>query len=282
MKSRVLYVLFVLYVPLILVSNAGAAKTEQRFPPPDVGPDYVFPESQQLPARVGWMVWVDTGVLVAALSAAAWIALRRRSRREMFWLSVFSVLYFGFYRKGCVCPIGAIQNITLALFDPTYVVPLFVIAFFALPLAFAIVFGRVFCSGVCPLGAVQDLVMIRPLKVPRGLDEGLGLLRYFYLGLAVLFAAMGTRFFICQYDPFVGFFRFNARFWIWVWSVALVLLSMFVGRPYCRYLCPYGALLGMLSRFSFRRVTITPDKCVVCGLCTDACPFGAIREKDEG
>jgi polyferredoxin len=58
---------------------------------------------------------------------------------------------------------------------------------------------------------------------------------------------------------------------------AVLVLSTFIGRPYCRFLCPYGVLLGWLSRLSWSGVTITPDECVVCRLCEDACPFGAIE-----
>ena len=72
---------------------------------------------------------------------------------------------------------------------------------------FTLFFGRTFCAAVCPLGAVQELVAVRPVKVPRWLDQALGLLAYVYLGAAVMFAATGTAFLICRYDPFVGFFR---------------------------------------------------------------------------
>ena len=55
-------------------------------------------------------------------------------------------------------------------------------------------------------------------------------------------------------------------------------LSTFIGRPYCRYLCPYGGLLSLLSRMSWRGVSVTPDKELDCGLCDEACPYGAIKD----
>lgn len=263
---------------LVLVASAWGV---ERFPPPDFGPGYSFPASSQTAPRAGWMAWLDMAVLLGALVMAALIAHRWRSRRMMLWLTVFSLLYFGFYRKGCVCPIGAIQNVSQAIFDPTHATPFVVLFFFTAPLAFALLVGRVFCGGVCPLGAMQDLALIREVRVPRRLEDGLGLLRHFYLGAAVLFAATGAGYLICRYDPFVSFFRFSGRFHIWVWSAAILGLSTFIGRPYCRFLCPYGAVLGLLSRFSWKRVTIAPDRCVVCSLCRDACPFGAIRPAEE-
>ncbi|MBN1866897.1 4Fe-4S binding protein [Candidatus Sumerlaeota bacterium] len=250
----------------------------ERFPPPDFAPDYVFPSSSQTAPRAAAWMWIDSLALIVALVLATAFALKWRSRKGLVWLSLASLAYFGFFRKGCVCPIGAIQNVSQSLVDPTFAIPLVVVFFFLLPLVFAALFGRVFCSAVCPFGALQELALVRPVRVPSWLDRGLRFLPYVYLGLAVLLAATGASYIICLYDPFVGFFRMSARFHIWVLSIAMLILAMFVGRPYCRYLCPYGVLLAWLSRFSLRRVTITPHECVGCGLCRDACPFGAIRE----
>jgi ferredoxin len=99
--------------------------------------------------------------------------------------------------------------------------------------------------------------------------------------LAVILAATGTAFLICRYDPFVGFFRLSGNANIMVFGGCLLLIGLFVGRPYCRYLCPYGAILRVLSRFSRWHVRIPPEACINCRLCEDACPYDAIRSPTE-
>ena len=146
----------VLWCALLLLA-AVAFGAERRFPPPDFETDYSFPQHVDPPARALAMGYLDVAVLVAALGLASYLALRRRSRDGMLALTIGSLLYFGFYRKGCVCPIGAIQNVALAAADASYALPWVVLAFFLLPLVFALFFGRTFCAGVCPLGAIQDL-----------------------------------------------------------------------------------------------------------------------------
>ena len=261
---------------LLTAFAAMASGAEQRFPPPEFEAGHQLPVTTTPAARASLYAWLDVGVLVAALALATWLVYRRRSRRGVLGVAIFSLLYFGFWREGCICTIGSIQNVALALADKAYAVPLTAAAFFLLPLLVAVFFGRTFCAAVCPHGALQELVLLRPIQLPRWLDHGLGLLAYVYLGAAVLFAATGSAFVICRYDPFVPLFRLSGSFGMLLLGGAFLLLAMFVGRPYCRFLCPYGALLRLTSRLSKWQVSITPDTCTRCRLCEDACPYGAI------
>ncbi|MBN2000053.1 4Fe-4S binding protein, partial [candidate division KSB1 bacterium] len=213
---------------------------------------------------------------------STWLALKKRSRPAIFIVMLFSLSYFGFYRQGCVCSVGAVQNITQALFDSNYAVPLTVSAFFALPLIFALFFGRIFCASVCPLGAIQDVVILKPYKIPFWLSQLLSLLPYMYLALSILFAVTGAAFIICRYDPFVGIFRFSGHFHIILLGASILIIGLFIARPYCRFLCPYGVLLNWFSRLSARHVSITPDDCIQCRLCEESCPFDAIDMPTAG
>jgi ferredoxin len=162
--------------------------------------------------------------------------------------------------------------------------PLVIAFFFLAPLAAALFFGRTFCAAVCPHGALQDAVIIHPLSVPRWLDEGLRLVRHVYLVLAVVFAANGAMFVICRYDPFVTIFRLHGPFHMLVFGASFLVLGLVVARPYCRYLCPYGALLGVCSSLSLRSVKLATGDCNSCGLCQGSCPVGALQgpEQDPG
>jgi ferredoxin len=222
--------------------------------------------------------YLDVAMLLGALVVASWLVHRRRSRKGLLGLSLFSLLYFGFFKAGCVCAIGSVQNVALALFNTSYALPITALAFFTLPLAVAVFFGRTFCAAVCPHGALQDLLLIKPVSVPRWLEQGLGIIPYLYLGLGVWFAAAGGAFVICRYDPFIGIFRLSGGLTMLLVGALFVVAGLFVGRPYCRFVCPYGVLLRLASKVSRWRVRITPDLCTQCRLCEQSCPFGAIRE----
>ncbi|HRQ31321.1 MAG TPA: 4Fe-4S binding protein, partial [Saprospiraceae bacterium] len=274
--KKSIYILFFI-LSAIFAFQSFPVNAENRFPKPEFEQGHIQPETITPSPRLLLLEYLDVAVLITALSLISYFILKKRSRKLVFWTSVFSVLYFGFYREGCVCSIGAIQNVTLALFKDDYHIPLTAFLFFIIPLIYTLLFGRTFCAGICPLGALQDIVGLKPMPIEAWLEKVLGIFPFIYLGLAVLFAATGTDFVICRYDPFVGFFRLDASFTMFMIGGLFLIAGVFIARPYCRFLCPYGALLNIISRFSFKHMTITPETCINCRLCENACPYGAIN-----
>ena len=248
-----------------------------RFPRPDFESGYQYPEyAYAVPNELLWDI-IDVAMLLVLLGIVTWALFKRRKRGPILAVSVISVAYFGFFRGGCVCSIGSIQNVALAFVDPTYVLPLAVFLFFIIPILFAFLFGRVFCAGVCPFGALQDLVNVKNYRPSKAVAGALSIIPWIYLAFALLYALTRTRFIICKFDPFIGIFRLGGDIGVIGFGIVLLVLSVFTGRPFCRFLCPYGALLSLFSSVSIFKVRITPKPCISCDLCHDSCPVDAIK-----
>ncbi|WP_291530304.1 4Fe-4S binding protein [Bacteroides sp. UBA939] len=259
----------------------GQVNAQNRFPKPDFESGYQYPEiTYPVPDEMSW-VTVDIILLILLMGIVAWAILKKRTRKPVIWVSIISVGYFGFFRSGCVCSIGAIQNVSLALVDSTYILPLSVLLFFILPILFAFLFGRVFCAGVCPFGALQELVNLKNYRLPKSLTTVLGMIPWIYLIYAILYAVTRSSFIICRFDPFIGIFRLGGDFGLIVFGVLLLIISIFTGRPFCRFICPYGALLSLFSRVSVWKIELTRKTCINCDLCRNACPVDAIEPPYE-
>lgn len=278
MKNYRFFSLVKMIVLFALFSVSSLYSTgQQRFPHPEFETNYQFPEISSPQARLLLYSYLDVVVLLAMLVLMTWFVLKKRSRLAVFWLSLVAIAYFGFWKKGCVCSIGAIQNVSLGIADPAFIVPVTTLLLFLLPLVFALFFGRVFCSGVCFMGALQDLVIVKPQKLTPWLNTALGTIPYLYLGFTILFAATHTDFLICRFDPFIGFFRFSTNLSMYIFGAAILISGMFIARPYCRFICPYGVLLQWASWLSRWKIRITPAECINCHLCANSCPVDAIQ-----
>ncbi|UCC44400.1 MAG: 4Fe-4S binding protein [Candidatus Zixiibacteriota bacterium] len=155
--------------------------------------------------------------------------------------------------------------------------------------AVSLMFGKSFCSWLCPVGLLSetlgdlgDRIFGRRIRLPRWLDYPLRSIKYVLLGFFVysiffLMTAASLKIFLDSPYNIVAdikmyyFFADISRLALVVISV-LFLLSIVVRNFWCRYLCPYGALLGIASLLSPHKIKRNVATCTDCGLCARVCP----------
>lgn len=191
------------------------------------------------------------------------------------------------------CPIGALQAVATGNRHnfSYYVVGILIL--------FGVMLGRFICGFLCPVGWFQQLLHKIPskkLNIPRTADQKMRLFKYFVLILFVLalpaFAVdgfdLGSPWFckwICPAGTFEGgiplvisnaSLRAGLGFTFW-WKMFLLALtiafSIFIYRPFCKYVCPLGAIYALFNRFSLMRMELDEDNCITCGKCVRSCPM---------
>ena len=270
--------LCVFLIAVVLFCTISGIVDASRNPPPEFETNYTLPPTKTpLPCVATNTENVFAVGLYAVFLLFAGLAVHYwRSRKIIFGLAVCSVIVLGFLLQGCPCPVGMFQNLVQAFIEPSVTVAWSVIFLFALPILAALFWGRIFCSAVCPLGAVQELTAIINLKIPEQYEQFFGLIRYFILGIGTFCVIVGLGYVVCQFDPFASIFWHSGLYYILIFSGIVLVTGFFLGRPFCRFLCPYGALLGLCGSLTTRKVTVTPSKCDQCNLCKQVCPYNAI------
>ena len=189
------------------------------------------------------------------------------------------------------CPLGSLQAV---LTGRTHKFPFYVLGFLLL---FGALFGRLVCGWLCPFGLVQDLLhkipFVKKLRRLPG-ERALRYLKYavlvgfvIVLPLVVLDIVGQGQPWFCKYicpsgTLFAGIplIASNpplraALGWLFTWKaailLALVLLSIVLWRPFCRYLCPLGAIYGLFNPVAVYRFRIDEGRCTDCGACKAAC-----------
>ena len=189
------------------------------------------------------------------------------------------------------CPIGSLQAV---LNNPHYRFSLYLFGFLSMV---GVVFGRVVCGFLCPFGLVQDLMY----RIPAGRKlknlPGHRYLKYIRYGILAVFVILmplllvdvtgtGQPWFcewICPGGTLLAgipLVAMNASLRSVIglrfgWKVAILIVCLLTSirwyRPFCKYICPLGAIYGMFNPISTYRIVVDPDKCVKCGSCQRAC-----------
>lgn len=160
---------------------------------------------------------------------------------------------------------------------------------FLAAISLSILWKRVFCSWICPFGTLSEGLALwgqkllgRNFSLPRWPDYFLRSLKYFILAFFIFFifvlmdgaaayAFLQTPYNIIADVKMLNFFKNISGIGISV-IIGLIILSMLIKNFWCRYLCPYGALLGLFSMISPWKVRRNPTSCIACTKCSIACP----------
>lgn len=149
----------------------------------------------------------------------------------------------------------------------------------ALFLLLTYLFGRQFCSYLCPVGAVQELAHAVPgPKVPVRAKVTLTIARWIVF-IIIIIAGIGFSTGILAILGLRQFFTLTLSFGFLVF-LGILVISVFIYRPFCRVICPVAVFFQMAAAFSRWKIRRTPA-CIECGKCEKACPTGEAGKKDR-
>ena len=225
--------------------------------------------------------WQKVGVLLLIL-AACMIAFFTKTTRIRWLTLLLTFSYLGFIDGGFVSVSHLVNTIKLG---PAFLLsnlPLLLLSSFTV--LTTLLWGRLFCSSLCPFGALQDFITrFAPRRwrrrVPQGIHDKAIYLKYGILSLILTGAFVAEQVSLFQYfEPFGTLFFLDGTLALFSILIAFLAACFVVPRFYCRYACPLGAALGVVATVSPWRIRRVPQ-CEVCIVCEQACPTGAIRRQ---
>ena len=226
--------------------------------------------------------WQKVGLLLSIL-AGCMTAFFTKSDTIRWLTLLLTFSYLGFIDGGFVSVSHLVNIIKLG---PAFLLsnlPLLLI--FSFTVVTTLLWGRLFCSSLCPFGALQDFITrLGPRRwrrrVPQGIHDNAIYLKYLILTLILTGAVVAEQVSLFQYfEPFGTLFFMDGTLALFSILIAFLAACFVVPRFYCRYACPLGAALGVVAMVSPWRIQRVPQ-CEFCIVCEQACPTGAIRRQN--
>jgi NosR/NirI family nitrous oxide reductase transcriptional regulator len=218
-------------------------------------------------------------ILLTAFLALSLVSFFRKSVRLKLVTFVAAVVYMGFAKSRLVSVVDlfAVADLSLPIFK--YTLPSYLLWVFVL--GSTVLWGRLYCGRICAFGALtqlMDTVVPKKLRVevPLAVERRAAWIKYGLLAGVMVY-------FIATRD--VGVYRYVEPFWMfglfgttamWIGLGVLLVATVFVRNLYCRFLCPVGAMLGIISNLTVFRIKRWSE-CKTCKICEKTCEWGAIR-----
>jgi len=223
--------------------------------------------------RSRWARWIVLGVVLVGMTAIVYS--HQKAQGGGRWAGV-----------DFLCPFGGLETLYSLLTGDGFLRRTAASSVILLVgmLVMAVAYRRSFCGNLCPLGALQGLfgaagrrLLRRRLIVPRAIDRVARYLKYAVLVFFAVWTWQAAELVLRPYDPWVAWAHLTSPELLTSYGIGLAVLivslagSLAYERFFCKYLCPAGALLGLLSRVSFLNIRRDADACIDCGRCDKAC-----------
>jgi polyferredoxin len=224
-------------------------------------------------SRARWFRWIVLGAVLIGMTAI--VTAHATGRGAGRWAPV-----------DFLCPFGGLETLYSLLLGDGFLRHTAASSVILLVgmLLMALVYRRSFCGTICPLGTLQGLLgalgrrlLSRRLLVPRLVDRVARYLKYAILAWFAIWTWQAAELVLRPYDPWVAWAHLTSGELLTTYLVGFVILvvslagSFAYDRFFCKYLCPAGALLGLVSSVSLLRIRRDASACIDCGRCDSAC-----------
>ena len=248
---------------------------------PKAGDGWQFTdEEEQAP---GWREILRGQTLDLALFAAflvlAFVGFFRKSVPLKYVTLVLSVVYLGFYKSQLISIVNVFALLEWNLPILRYSLAWYLLAAFTV--VSTVLWGRLYCGRVCAFGALTQLMdRVLPAswrhELPPRIERRAAAVKYVVLAGAVVYFLVTRDRSIYRYiEPF-WMFGLHGTLVTWIGLGVLLVATVFVKNLYCRFLCPVGAALGLLSGLTVFKIKRWSE-CKSCKICEKACEWGAIQ-----
>ena len=219
-------------------------------------------------------------VAVTAFLTLAFVSFFRKSRSLKYVTLVAAVGYLGFYKSQLISIVNVFGVIGGNLPLLRYSLGWYLLV--GVGVVSTVLWGRVYCGRICAFGAFTQLMdQVVPARlrvnVPTHIEKRASLIKYVILaGAIVAFLVTRDQSFYPYIEPFWMFGLTGKGPVLWTMLAVLLVATVFIRNLYCRFLCPVGAALGLLSSVTVFKIKRWSE-CKTCRICEKACEWGAIR-----